>query len=332
MAILHGVRRRVFIVSLIGLALLAGLTAVSWLGSLYASTDILSHFRLHYAAGLALITLFMVAAGRWRFALTAVFLASLNAGSALYYAHKPLVAASSGKSLKVITLNTLYWAQNGEKIVRFLRKESPDIIFFQELPAEKLSILHRLKKDYPWQAHCAHQEGCELAVVSRHAWQESAVGFRTPGKARYIWARFGADYANMTVADVHLKWPYFSNQKADLEEIYRRLPKTRGPLLIAGDFNAAPWSWALSSFMAAKRLWPAGPFRPTWPDQKFSRDVFCGLCIPQLPIDHIIVSDDVRVLNSRTGPNVGSDHLPLIVDLTVPRQTVAQNRRPVTTR
>ena len=54
---------------------------------------------------------------------------------------------------------------------------------------------------------------------------------------------------------------------------------------------------------------------PTWP---------VGLGPMRIPIDHCLHSDGVVVTDRRTGPGVGSDHLPLIVDLLIsPRRRVA---------
>jgi endonuclease/exonuclease/phosphatase (EEP) superfamily protein YafD len=41
------------------------------------------------------------------------------------------------------------------------------------------------------------------------------------------------------------------------------------------------------------------------------------MLIPFVPIDHFLVSNDIEVLNRVLGPNLGSDHLPVYVDLLV---------------
>ena len=55
---------------------------------------------------------------------------------------------------------------------------------------------------------------------------------------------------------------------------------------------------------------------PTWPTEaKFSpiKPPLSWLIL--IPIDHFLISPEIKVLDIRTGANVGSDHLPLIADL-----------------
>jgi endonuclease/exonuclease/phosphatase (EEP) superfamily protein YafD len=45
-----------------------------------------------------------------------------------------------------------------------------------------------------------------------------------------------------------------------------------------------------------------------------------------IPIDHCLVSDDIRVIMAQLGEAIGSDHLPLIIELEIekPRGATAQ--------
>jgi endonuclease/exonuclease/phosphatase family metal-dependent hydrolase len=47
---------------------------------------------------------------------------------------------------------------------------------------------------------------------------------------------------------------------------------------------------------------------PSWPTFLFFK------CL-MLPLDHCLVSHDIRVADARTGEPIGSDHLPLIVEI-----------------
>jgi endonuclease/exonuclease/phosphatase (EEP) superfamily protein YafD len=83
-----------------------------------------------------------------------------------------------------------------------------------------------------------------------------------------------------------------------------------GAYLVAGDFNATPWSWPF------RRLLDLGELR--------NSQVGFGLqpsfssqsnLLLRVPIDHLVHSEALEVTDRRLGPSLGSDHFPLLVDL-----------------
>ncbi len=88
-----------------------------------------------------------------------------------------------------------------------------------------------------------------------------------------------------------------------------------GPRICVGDFNTTMWSRYFKDFVEHSGLISVREgfgVLPTWP-------TFMGPNWMMLPIDHCLVSDDIRVVRASVGGRMGSDHLPLIVELELPR-------------
>lgn len=88
------------------------------------------------------------------------------------------------------------------------------------------------------------------------------------------------------------------------------------PLVVIGDFNTPPWSPAFRRFLDKTGLIDASG--SSWPaTTRFSlrfRDLFHY----GAPVDHILVSPGVAVTHFEVGPDIGSDHLPLVADIRLP--------------
>ena len=308
-------------------------TVVGLLGWWSTFADAFSHFRMHLAVASLAVAGIAAAAGlqvTWRHVVAALAIALVNLGFALKFDRAPLVAAAGGSTLKVMTVNVLYRASNDDQIVAEIAAEQADVVLFQELTKARQSLLGRLAVTHPWQISCADSSTtrpwrCDVAIVSRHPWEAAAAAAVGTTATKLAWARFGADRGHLLVASVHLQWPLISDQAAQLRAVRDRLATHAGPMVVAGDLNAAPWSAAVRGFTRQSRLRSAGGFTPTWPRRTFVHGHACAVCIPQMQIDHVFVSPQVRVLDVRTGRDVGSDHLPLIAQLEVPR-AVATNR------
>jgi len=85
------------------------------------------------------------------------------------------------------------------------------------------------------------------------------------------------------------------------------------PALVVGDFNATPWSSHFHRFAERSGLCDSRAgfgIQASFP---------ANLAPMRIPIDHAFASCTVGIRDRRIGPDVGSDHLPVIVDLTLPR-------------
>jgi endonuclease/exonuclease/phosphatase (EEP) superfamily protein YafD len=102
-------------------------------------------------------------------------------------------------------------------------------------------------------------------------------------------------------------------QAQQLETAARLAAETRQRhTVLAGDLDLTPWSPDFAELLARGGLVDTGLRRgltATW----LSRLPFLGLMI-----DHVLVSPDIGVADSRLGDRIGSEHFPLIVDLAIP--------------
>ena len=82
--------------------------------------------------------------------------------------------------------------------------------------------------------------------------------------------------------------------------------------MLTGDLDITPWSPAFTKLLSNSGLVDTGPKRglsATW----FSKIPFVGLMI-----DHVLVNPGIAAVDNRLGADVGSGHLPVIVDLAIP--------------
>jgi endonuclease/exonuclease/phosphatase (EEP) superfamily protein YafD len=100
--------------------------------------------------------------------------------------------------------------------------------------------------------------------------------------------------------------------KRELTAASDRFPESDLPFVVAGDLNTTVWSPTYRAFVAKLGLSNARRgygMQPTWPTG------FPSLL--RLPIDHVLVSSAIQVAGFAVGPDVSSDHLPVLADLVI---------------
>jgi hypothetical protein len=115
----------------------------------------------------------------------------------------------------------------------------------------------------------------------------------------------------VTLAMVHFTRPYplsgFGRQVAQVERLADQLARIPRPIILAGDFNALPWSKAMDTLSAA-----IGADNAQW------TGTFPAGSPLKLAIDQVRVSGGLKVVSLETGPYVGSVHLPLVATIALP--------------
>ena len=99
-----------------------------------------------------------------------------------------------------------------------------------------------------------------------------------------------------------------------LQALTEYVAALQGPVIVAGDLNSSMWSGhyhPLEERAGLHNTRNGFGVLPTWPADFLAMGI---------PIDHCLVSQDIAVLELRVGPDIGSDHLPLIARLGVASQ------------
>ncbi len=116
----------------------------------------------------------------------------------------------------------------------------------------------------------------------------------------------------------------FQFRNKQLGEIGQYIKSLSTPVILVGDLNTTMWSSYYKRFIQTTRLVNARKgfgVLPSWPTttsySPYSRLPNFLSWLLSIPIDHCLISPEIKVVNTRTGANVNSDHRPLITDLVI---------------
>ena len=104
----------------------------------------------------------------------------------------------------------------------------------------------------------------------------------------------------------------FDEQQRQLDAIAARVRALDGPVVVLGDLNATPWSRPFARLVAESGL------LDTRAGFGVQASFPAAEPLLRIPIDHVLVSPGVGVTARRIERDVGSDHLPVYIELRIP--------------
>lgn len=304
-----------FFIAFVGLTLV-GLTVSAFFGALWWPLDLIANFRPQLG-GLGLVSGAWLLAARWPRTGRVVLVAALvNVGLVAWLWVPVGEPPADAEELRIVTFNVLAANDNYEGVIEYLDEVDADVVFLHESsrPWEEAIIASDLGYRVERTRDDNHIFG--TLVLVRGAAQIQGFGFteREPRSVEVLLTTYGG--REVSVLAVHPLAPV-TELSAGLRDAQLRFAgewaaRQTGPTVVTGDFNAGPWSHAFRRLLDEGRLRDSQRgfgLQPTFPAS--SNLAF------RIPIDHLLVSDGVWVVDRRLGPPLGSDHFPLIVDLAI---------------
>ncbi|MDX1654774.1 MAG: endonuclease/exonuclease/phosphatase family protein [Candidatus Competibacteraceae bacterium] len=300
------------------LLILAGLGAVATtLAGLAAPLgwpwEQFSHFPAQYAVVLGLAALLLGLSQRYTWAMAFAVFAVINLGQLVPYLNGTTVRAApqAGTELRLLTLNVLTENRQYPRVLELIRQRRPDLVLLPEVDSPWLEALQGLGSDYPYHIAVPEPPRFGIALFSRLPMEAKVVV--PQGGTPTIVAQVAVGQGILTVIGAHPLPPdhrsFQRRRNRQLRYLAELARSGAQPVVLAGDLNITPWSPVFQELLAQGGLYDSGLGRglaPTWPAD---RPWFW------IPIDHVLLGDGIGVAARRVGPDVGSDHFPVMVDL-----------------
>ena len=213
----------------------------------------------------------------------------------------PRLAPQEPGPITVYQKNVLWNMESWDVLAADIRDASPDILILQEMTRPNYRIVELVRDILPNEVRCpgvSEDRINGVVIVTRFA----IVPDGTSCFRGVLVGRLSTPVGEVTVAGVHLHWPWPRTQARQVSRIVPGLSELPRPVILAGDLNSAPWSHAaarIGDAIAAKPILPPVPSYPLLP-------------LVTVPIDHVFA--DSGTLERR--PLLGSDHYGVLARVT----------------
>ncbi|MBJ3783837.1 endonuclease/exonuclease/phosphatase family protein [Devosia sediminis] len=274
--------------------------------------QLLQTLRFHLvAAGFGLALLLALTGALWRSLVLGILVAAMAVHSATYVvefqSRRLEQAASPAARFDFLSYNVLAFNSRAEEMVQSILSDPPDVALIMESRAIR-PYLDQLAEVLPYRIGCDAAEACDISLHSRFPFESRGLEpLSSLWGDRYVAGGIVVDGQPVTVVGLHLTKPYYDDiAEFELDRASRWMGRIEGPLVVAGDFNAAPWSDAVAEFGRAQGL-ASGPTIPaTWPVRLGPLGV---------PIDNMFTRGNALIMSLSSGENHGSNHRPLRAEI-----------------
>ena len=286
-------------------------TILGFFGPMWWAFDVLSSFRFQYAVVLLVVgLLYGMAFGR---ASSLIFVAAglVNAALVLPLFIASPASASGDDALKIVSFNVQASNQNRDVITRWVANSGADLVFLLETSSDWDATLSDASLPYVVMDEIPEDRVYGITVLAR---EELDVDLLRVGVTKDVVVRAEASIGSDPVA-VYAFHPRSPTSETDaeyrdqvMEEVAAMVDAETVPAVVVGDLNATPWSYAFKKLANEGNLVDSlrgNGYQASWP-----ASLWFGF---KIPIDHMLHTAELTTVTRDLGPDLGSDHAPLMV-------------------
>lgn len=199
------------------------------------------------------------------------------------------------------------------RVARMVNETNPQVLVLEEISARWLVDLEGALRAYPHSQVSPREDNFGIGLFSKFPLSNARVVNIGEAQLPSIIADVTMESTTLTVVATHPPPPvgerYSRWRNSQLDLMPDHVPKVGLPILLLGDLNVSPWSPHFRRLLKRTGLRDSAKGRgvqPSWP---------AGNPLLWIPIDHCLYSREVTILQRTIGPDVGSDHYPVIVDM-----------------
>lgn len=219
---------------------------------------------------------------------------------------------SDSDPISVISVNVYQFNKNYQKLISLIEEVQPDILLTMESNREWENALKVLESDYPYFKKIPLENTYGIHLYTRlkvdYIKENHFIAADLPSIEAALFTESGERF---TFFGVHPPPPSPTEEDTSKERdgellaVGRKVKETKGPVIVAGDFNNV--AWARSSILFRKTSELIDPRI----GRGFVSTFHANYRLLRFPIDLFFHSTDIFIQDFKTLRNIGSDHLPL---------------------
>ncbi|MCA9184741.1 MAG: endonuclease/exonuclease/phosphatase family protein [Pirellulaceae bacterium] len=296
----------------------AGASLLAFAGRWWWILDLFCHYRVYYAMFLLVGSITLLQWQRRKPAAIAMLMAIVNLVLVVPLQLRDPTAPASDtdvSTLRVMSLNVNTRNPHRESVANCIRKYQPDVLLMMEVNQSWLDDLHAVSlfADFEYQMEQPREDNFGIAIYSRHELTEQAVRSLSAHDLPTLVTTIHVDGHRFRFIGTHpvppINGAMTRTRDIQLQAVAQLAAQSDIPCIVAGDLNTTSWSYCFGDLLKTSRLRDSRRgfgVQPTW-------FLFGGLL--QIPIDHVLIPDQLTASGRFIGPDVGSDHRAVIVDL-----------------